>query len=187
MAAARKAKKTATTKSSLGKPSSKRKKASRATKASKPAAKKKTTAGRKSKAERNSVDSILTQFAKRRTEHQTKLTTVRKKIAQLEAKTKAYQAEIVSLKEAESSTETSLGQLDQQRDQAVRDMLEKLGVKLVGETGVESSSKPELAQTEPLFDTVFNSPSNSNGTQELAPSSSSDELLDNEQLGDDHS
>ncbi len=220
MAAARKAKKTTPTKSSRRKPSTKQKTVSKPVKATKSVAKKKTTARKKSKAKssRKSVDSILATFGKRRTEQQSKLAAVRKKIVQLEAKTKAYQAEIVSLKEAESNAETTLGKLDLDRDQAVRDLLEKLGVKLVSETAAKSAKKkakrktgkarsrkkstvPKLSsQTEdapaviektPLFDTVFRSPTTSNGNtplaSEVSPNSSSDELLDDELLDGDQS
>ncbi len=192
MAAARKTKKTAASKSSRRKPSTKRKKASGPVKAAKPAAqKKKTIADKKSKPTtgRNSVDSILVRFEKQRTEQQSKLSTVRKKIAQLEAKTKAFQAEIVSLKAAESNAETTLGKLDSQRDQAVRDLLKKLGVSLVGETDSQSSRRPEAVEAKPPLDTVFRCSTNSNGNSpaaELSPNSSSDELLDDDLLDDDH-
>ena len=219
MAAARKAKKATSTKSSRRKPSAKRKKVSKAAKATKPAAKKKATARKKpkSKPARRSVDSILATFGKRRTEQQSKLAAVRKKIAQLEAKTKAYQAEIVSLKKAESSAETTIEKLDLDRDQAVRKLLEKLGVKLVSETAAKPSKKrakrktgkarssrklpvpesfsqkedaPPVSQAKPLFDTVFRSPTTSNGNSPSEPdfpsNSSSDELLDDELMDDDH-
>ena len=66
---------------------------------------------------------------------------MRKRIAQLEAKTKAVQAEIASLKKAESKAETTIGKLDLDRDQAVRKLLKKLGVKLVSETAAKPSKK----------------------------------------------
>jgi len=209
MAAARKAKKTTSTKSSRRKPSAK------------PVAKKKATARKKSKpkSNRKSVDSILETFGKRRTEQQTKLAAVRKKITQLEAQTKAFQAEIVSLKKAESTAETTIEKLDLDRDQAVRKLLEKLGVKLTGETAAKSTKKkakrktgkarsskklpvpesfsqfsqttdaPPVIKAKPLFDTVFRSPTTSNGNSSSEPEfpsgSSSDELLDDELMDDD--
>lgn len=187
MAAARKAKKTTTRKASRRKPSAKAKKVSKTTNLTAP---KKAIASKKSKpkSSRNSVDSILVEFAKRRIEHEAKLAAVRKKIAQLEAKMKAYQAEIVSLKETESSTETIVGNLDLDRDQAVRDLLEKLGVKLVSNSAAEPSPEPEEVQAKRSFDTVFGSPTTSNGNPpapELPPSLSSDELLDDELMDDD--
>ena len=78
----------------------------------------------------SSVDSILKQFEKQRSDHQAKLTVVRKKIAQLEAKTKAYLAEIVTLKQQEETSAQTISTLDVQRDEAVRKQLEKLGVSL---------------------------------------------------------
>lgn len=239
MAAARKVKKTTSTKSSRRKPSAKRKKVSKpakATRTTKATAKKKATAGKKSKPKpkskstRKSVDSILATFGKRRTEQQSKLAAVQKKIAQLEAKTKAYQAEIVSLKEAQSNAETAIGKIDLDRDQAVRTLLGKLGVKLVEEPAAKSSKKkptkkkskkskatkakrkagktrsrkkssalesasqvedgPGVIQATPLFDTVFRSQTPSNGNPPPAPefpaNSSSDELLDDESLDEDH-
>ena len=86
------------------------------------------TRGRKSAS--LSVDGILKQFEKQRSDHQTKLTTVRKKISQLEAKTKAYLAEIVTLKQQEETASQTISTLDVQRDQAIRKQLEKLGVSL---------------------------------------------------------
>jgi len=143
MAATRKAKKTPKTESKRKAPSAKRKKVSKTTKATKPATQKKVTARKKSKttATRNSVDSILEKFDKRRSEQQSKLAAVRKKIAQLEKKTKAHQAEIVSLKDAESKAEVSIGKLGLDRDQAVQKLLKKLGVKLVSETPVKPTKK----------------------------------------------
>lgn len=234
MAAARKAKKKTSTKSSPKKPSAKRKKVSKTTKTK---AKKKATARKKPKptskpkTTRKSVDSILATFGKRRAEQQSKLAAVQKKIAQLEAKTKSYQAEIVSLKKAQTNAKTALGKMDLDRDQAVRTLLGKLGVKLVSEPAAKSTKKkparkksgsskarktksksgktrsrkkspavelssqaedgPDVIQAAPLFDTVFRSPTPSNGNPPLAPefpaNSSSDELLDDELLDDDHS
>jgi len=213
MAAARNAKKTTPTKSSPKKTLAKQKTVSKATKVSKSPTKKKATARKKAKPKpaRKSVDSILATFGKQRTEQQSKLVSVRKKIAQLEAKTKACQAEIVSLKKAASTAETTLGKLDLDRDQAVRTLLEKLGVKLVSETAAKPAKKkaksktgkarssrklpvpesfskkedaPPVIQAKPLFDSVFRSPATSNGNPpaepELPPSSSSDDLLDDE-------
>jgi len=143
MVAARKAKKTS------AKPSSKKASATRkkVTKATKAIASKKAPARKKAKAKpaRNSVDSILASFDKQRNEQQTKLNSVRKKIAQLEAKTKAFQAEIVSLKETEAKAETIIGTLDIDRDQAVREVLGKLGVKLEKETPAKSKKKKAKA------------------------------------------
>ncbi len=134
MAAARKAKKKTPSKASGRKPSVTPPKTSQKKKVTKSVAPKtKVVARKKSKAKtkRNSIDSILEKFEKQRTEQQFKLASVRKKIAQLEDKTKAQQAEIVSLKAAEASAETIIGTLDVDRDQAVQELLEKLGVKLV--------------------------------------------------------
>ena len=66
---------------------------------------------------------------------------MRKKIAQLEAKTKAFEREIVSLKKAESSAETKIEKINLDRDQAVRKLLKKLDVKLVSETAAKPSKK----------------------------------------------
>jgi len=222
MAAARKAKKATKTKSSRKKPTAKRKRS----KVTKPAAKKKATARRKSKSASTymSVDSILAKFSKRRAEQESKLATARKKIVQLEKRIKASQAEIVSLKAAESKAETAIGKLDLDRDQDVRKLLDKLGVQLVTEAATQTAKKkPEnsktrkakkkpsetqsrdkspapktasqtddapMIQKKPLFDTVFRSPTTSNGNppRELPASSSSDELLDedDESLDGDH-
>lgn len=153
MAAARKAHKTTSTKSitKAQKSSTARKKATSSAKKKKTSAAKKTTAVKKTVARksgsrkpgRNSVDGILEKYAKQRAEQQQKLTAVRKKIEQLESQTKAFQIETVSLKEAEASAETIIGTLDVDRDQAVRGLLNELGVKLIDEPepGKKSAKK----------------------------------------------
>jgi hypothetical protein len=208
MALARKAKKTTPKKNATRKPSAKRKKVTKATKPTKSTDKQKgSTARKKSSSADKSVDSILKTFDKRRTEQQAKLSAVTKKIALLEAKTKAQQAEIVSLKKAQTTAETTIGKLDIDRDQAVRKLLEKLGVNLVGETASaakkkktakkirkkqprkksatpKSSTRPadktEELQATPLFGAAFD-PANSNGnvqpTTEVAAKSASDDEL----------
>jgi len=148
MTASRKGKKSTTSKSTAKRGSGSNKRVAKTVaktvaKAKKPARKPATKSASKTakKSNRNSVDSILSSFAKERTFQQSKLTAVRKKMAQLEAKTKAFQAEIISLKEAESTAVTTIDSLDVQRDIEVRSTLEKLGVKLAEEAAPKPKAK----------------------------------------------
>ena len=95
----------------------------------------------------NSVDGVLADFNKQRTEQETKLVSVRKKIVQLEEKTKAFQAEIVALKSAEATAVETIDSLDVRRDKAVRELLDKLGVRLAEEPQASKSAKPKKKNT----------------------------------------
>ena len=95
----------------------------------------------------NSVDGVLADFNKQRTEQEAKLVSVRKKIVQLEEKTKAFQTEIVALKSAEATTVDTIGSLDVKRDKAVRELLDKLGVKLTEDPQTSKSAKSKKKKT----------------------------------------
>ena len=90
--------------------------------------------GRKSAAKKstttrgNSVDSILKKYQKERHTQEVQLATMRKKIEELEAKTRAFREQIGKLTDQENGLKRAISQLDAQRDQEVSDLLAKLGV-----------------------------------------------------------
>ena len=80
----------------------------------------------------NSVDNVLEKYQKERTSQEIQLATVRKKIDELEAKTRAFREQIAKLTKQEAALKNSMAQLDTRRDNEVRKLLEKLGVQLGG-------------------------------------------------------
>ena len=85
-----------------------------------------------SRAANNSVDSLLKKFAKDRTQQETQLSGLRKKRDDLENKASKLQEQISGLRQKEKEIETKISGLDQQRDIEVKELLQRLGIKLDG-------------------------------------------------------
>ncbi len=77
-----------------------------------------------------SVDGILNRYKKERALQETQLAAVRKRIADLEAKTRAFEEQIAKLNDQESATKRQVEDLDAKRDQEVSELLSKLGVRV---------------------------------------------------------
>jgi chromosome segregation ATPase len=118
--------------------------ASKSTKKPKTSAPKQSNGAVQAKPSRaTSVDSILKKFKKERVTLDTGLVTVRKKINELNAKTRAFEEQIAKLTEKELVTEEAIEQLDARRDAEVSELLSKLGVKLgSSQEEVTTSSSP---------------------------------------------
>ena len=116
--------------------------ASRGKAAAKSGRAKKKTSGKisGSRAGSNSVDSLLRKFAKDRTQQETRLSAIRKKRIDMEEKSAKLQEQIAKLRQQEKEVEVQIDGLDQQRDNEVKELLTKIGVKLGGSSG--STGKP---------------------------------------------
>ena len=128
---AKKKKKTAKKKASAKRPAKKSaKKSPKKKSAPKKAPVKKTAA--KSSPRASSVDGVLKKYEKERSAQESQLTTLRKKIDDLEAKSRAFQEQIAKLTTQEDVTKDAIMQLDSRRDEEVGQLLSKLGVQLGG-------------------------------------------------------
>ncbi len=92
-----------------------------------------------------SVDGVLKKFEKERATKQASLESVRKRIADLEAKSKAMQEQITKLTQQEVETVTLISQLDARRDEEVSEMLSRLGVQI---TSAPTDSVPEVSEND---------------------------------------
>ena len=93
-----------------------------------------------------SVDGILNRYKKERALQEAQLATVRKKIADLEAKTRAYQEQIARLNDQEAATLQQVDELDAKRDHEVSELLSKLGVRVgQGDSLRGSDSRGQLS------------------------------------------
>jgi chromosome segregation ATPase len=98
---------------------------------SKPSTKPKASSKKSSGGSRsNSVDGVLKKYQKERQTQEVQLATMRKKIEDLEAKTRAFREQIGKLTEQENGLQKTISQLDARRDQEVSNLLAKLGVQL---------------------------------------------------------
>ena len=86
-----------------------------------------------------SVDGILKRFKQERAVQESQLVAVRKKIADLEAKSRAFQEQIAKLNDQESETLQQVDELDAKRDQEISELLSRLGVR-VGQMDSSSGS-----------------------------------------------
>ena len=93
----------------------------------------------------NSVDDVLKKFVRERASLDLHLSTLDKKIADLEKKTKRYQEQLVALGKDKESTRDSIAKIDTRRDLEVSELLAKLGVKV-------SEVRPPAATTTVVFD-----------------------------------
>ena len=96
------------------------------------------------KKESNSVDGILRKFVQERSSLDVHLSGLQKKIADLEAKTKRYQEQLVTLAQDKEKTLDSIAQIDTRRDLEVSQLLAKLGVRV--------TDVPPAATTTVVFD-----------------------------------
>lgn len=97
------------------------------------------TAKRSSSRSSNSVDSLLKKFDKDRSQKESQLAVLQKKRVELEDKTRKLQEQISKVAQQIRETESQVSQLDSQRDQEVRELLAKLGVKLGGGSSAGSA------------------------------------------------
>jgi chromosome segregation ATPase len=150
---AKKTKQKAATKST--KKATKKKVTKKATKATKAKAvrptKTKTAKARPTKPK--SVDSILQKYEKQRVTCNSKLTSIRAKIEDLQAKTKAYAEQINKLTEQELVTESVIAELDSKRDSEVSELLTKLGVNLERTVSQPAQNESKSVHTEVMFQT----------------------------------
>ncbi|MEM7783833.1 MAG: hypothetical protein AAF623_10805 [Planctomycetota bacterium] len=100
------------------------------------------------KAKSESVDGILKRYELQRKTSETKLIHCQKKIAELLAKTKAFQKQITQLTREEVDTQKIISQLDEKRDAEVSKLLKKLGVNVTDpkpiKKPVDDQQKPTL-------------------------------------------
>jgi chromosome segregation ATPase len=150
---AKKTKQKAATKST--KKATKKKVTKKATKATKAKAVRptktkptKTKTAKARPAKPKSVDSILQKYEKQRVSCNSKLTSIRAKIEDLQAKTKAYAEQINKLTEQELVTESVIAELDSKRDSEVSELLTKLGVNLDRVTSQPAKNESKSIQTE---------------------------------------
>ena len=90
----------------------------------------------------SSVDAVLKKYENERSSQETQLVTLRKKIEDLETKTRTYQAQIAELKKQESVTENTIADLASRRDAEVSNLLSKLGVQLAANNPVPADENP---------------------------------------------
>ena len=79
-----------------------------------------------------SVDSLLKKFDKDRSQKESQLVVLQKKRAELEDRTQKLQEQIGKVSGQIRETESQIASLDSQRDQEVKELLARLGVKLGG-------------------------------------------------------
>jgi hypothetical protein len=97
------------------------------------------------RASATSVDAVLKKYQKERVSLNSSLVTVRKKIDELNAKTRAFEEQISKLTEKEMVAEESLQNLDVRRDAEVSELLSKLGVN-IGASGSKASASRSTSQ-----------------------------------------
>jgi chromosome segregation ATPase len=176
---AKKTKQKAATKST--KKATKKKVTKKATKATKAKAVRptktkptKTKTAKARPAKPKSVDSILQKYEKQRVTCNSKLTSIRAKIEDLQAKTKAYAEQINKLTEQELVTESVIAELDSKRDSEVSELLTKLGVNLERTVSQPAQNESKSVHTEVMFQTN-DSDSNSDSDSDNDAGSQDDE------------
>lgn len=100
----------------------------------------------------NSVDSLLRKYQKERATQETQLGGLRKKIEELEAKTRSFREQISKLTEKEKATQDAIAKLDSMRDTDVANLLEKLGVQIRSDSPRPSDQSEPSNSGEPAAD-----------------------------------
>ena len=93
----------------------------------------------------DSVDDVLKKFVRERASLDVHLSSLDKKIADLEKKTKLYKEQLVALGNDKEATLDSIAKIDSRRDLEVSELLAKLGVKV-------TEVRPPAATTTVVFD-----------------------------------
>lgn len=118
---------------------------------------KKTAKARSTGSGGKSVDGVLQKYEQERSAQESLLATLRKKIEELEAKTRVYQEQITKLTDQADATRDAIEQLDSRRDEEVGKLLSKLGVQLGGDSSVSVANQPASDEDDqPAADTESN-------------------------------